>query len=56
MLLEDCKFQCLINKYLILSDKVVIVEEKLQGIDTDDIGNLEDLLTLDFPSMKNMEY
>ena len=28
------------------SEKIVITEEKLDGIDTDDTGNLEDLLRL----------
>ena len=28
------------------SEKIVIVEEELDGIDRDDVGNLEDLLKL----------
>ena len=28
------------------SEKIVIVEEELDGIDRDDVGNLEDLLRL----------
>ena len=35
-----------------LQKKIVIVEEELDGIDLDDIGNLEDLLRLVFINEK----
>ena len=37
-----------------VSEKIVILEEELDGINRDDIGSLEDLLRLECSSMRNV--